>query len=103
MKAGGTRWNPRTGELLQTIRLPVAQVTSCLFGGPDLDTLFLTSARRAHRSAAGRATAGRRSFRVTPGVRGLPVSRNKGEGRLVWRPLGAWRADRVSAGPWVRR
>jgi sugar lactone lactonase YvrE len=74
-----TRWNPRTGELLQTIRLPVAQVTSCAFGGPDLDTLFLTSARQRLTEAqlAVQPLAGG-LFRVTPGVRGLPAVAYKG-------------------------
>lgn len=34
-----------TGDLDRELRLPVAQVTSCVFGGPDLDTLYLTTAR----------------------------------------------------------
>lgn len=33
------------GERLQTIRLPVSQPTSCAFGGPELDRLYVTSAR----------------------------------------------------------
>lgn len=41
-----TRWNPRNGRLLDTVLLPVAQVTSCAFGGSDLRTLFITTARR---------------------------------------------------------
>jgi len=44
-----TRWNPRTGELLQTVRLPVARVTSCAFGGRSLTRFF--SPRRERSSA----------------------------------------------------
>ncbi|GGK22312.1 regucalcin-like protein [Caldalkalibacillus thermarum] len=40
-----TRWNPMTGDLLDTIHLPVAKVTSCVFGGDDLDHLYITTAR----------------------------------------------------------
>ena len=40
-----TRWNPGSGKLLQTIPLPVSLVTSCAFGGANLDVLFITSAR----------------------------------------------------------
>ena len=37
------RWHPDSGEILQTIELPVSKTTSCAFGGPDLDTLYITS------------------------------------------------------------
>lgn len=69
-----TRWNPRTGALLRTIRLPVARVTSCAFGGPELDTLFLTSARQGfnEKQSAAQPLAGG-LFRVKPGVRGVPA------------------------------
>lgn len=40
-----TRWNPITGEKLFHIPLPVAQVTSCTFGGDDLQDLYITSAK----------------------------------------------------------
>ena len=39
------RWNPENGELLNTIELPVPNVTSCVFGGENLDQLFITTAR----------------------------------------------------------
>ncbi len=38
------RYGP-DGALLATLRLPVDQPTSCAFGGPELATLFVTSAR----------------------------------------------------------
>lgn len=38
------RWNPHTGEKMQQIKLPVARVTSCTFGGPLLQDLYITSA-----------------------------------------------------------
>jgi len=38
------RYSPQ-GELLTTLKLPVANVTKAAFGGPDLRTLFITSAR----------------------------------------------------------
>lgn len=39
------RWNPQTGELLQTITVPAPNVTSCAFGGPDRNLLLITTAR----------------------------------------------------------
>ncbi len=38
------RWNPGTGELLFKIDVPVPQVTSCVFGGENLDQLLITTA-----------------------------------------------------------
>ena len=32
------------GDVLETIELPVSQVTSCVFGGENLRTLYITSA-----------------------------------------------------------
>ena len=38
-------WNPETGELLKTIKVPAKNVTSCAFGDEDLGTLYITTAR----------------------------------------------------------
>lgn len=38
------RYSPQ-GELLSTLKLPVANVTKAAFGGPDSRTLYITSAR----------------------------------------------------------
>jgi sugar lactone lactonase YvrE len=40
-----TRWNPATGEKLMCIKLPVGRVTSCCFGGDQLQDLYITSAQ----------------------------------------------------------
>jgi sugar lactone lactonase YvrE len=40
-----TRWNPETGVKLTEIAMPVARVTSCTFGGPQLQDIYITSAR----------------------------------------------------------
>jgi sugar lactone lactonase YvrE len=40
-----TRWNPKTGELILTIEVPSKNITSCAFGGENLDTLYITSAK----------------------------------------------------------
>ncbi len=44
------RWNPLTGEKLFSLPVPASQVTSCTFGGPDLDRLYITTARVGLRS-----------------------------------------------------
>jgi sugar lactone lactonase YvrE len=40
-----TRWNPLTGEKLQSVTLPAARITSCTFGGEHMQDLYITSAR----------------------------------------------------------
>jgi len=39
-----SKWNPQTGELLEKHELPVLNVSSCCFGGENMDTLFITTA-----------------------------------------------------------
>ncbi len=67
------------GHLDRVIRLPVAQPTSCTFGGPDLDELYVTSAWRglSAEARAGQPLAGA-VFRLRPGERGRPADRFAG-------------------------
>ncbi len=68
-----TRFTP-DGAIDRILELPVAQVTSCVFGRPDLDRLYVTSAsygldqeaRQAQPLAGG-------LFEAQVGVRGLPT------------------------------
>lgn len=71
-----THWNPQTGELLNTVHVPAAQVTACAFGGPNLDEMYITCARRglSPEEIARQPHAGS-LFKVKPGVRGLPADR----------------------------
>lgn len=39
-----TRWDPLSGNKLLSIPVPVAQITSCTFGGETLQDLYITSA-----------------------------------------------------------
>lgn len=39
-----TRWNPENGKLLATVAVPSKNVTSCAFGGKNLDLLYITTA-----------------------------------------------------------
>lgn len=43
--SGVYRWNPNTGELMDKIELPVPHVTSCCFGGENLDLMLITTAQ----------------------------------------------------------
>ncbi len=67
------RYSPE-GELLATVEVPAALVTSCCFGGPDLADLYITSAARELPDAAAAETTAGGLFRVTPGVRGQAVA-----------------------------
>jgi len=68
-----TRFAP-DGGIDRVIEMPVSQVTSCTFGGPDLDRLYITSAaiglegeRLERQPLAGGL------FEFVPGVKGLPA------------------------------
>ena len=69
-----TRWDPISGQLLERLAVPCRQVTSCCFGGPHLDQLFMTTARREMDAAAIAAEplAGG-LFQADVGVKGLPA------------------------------
>jgi sugar lactone lactonase YvrE len=47
-----TRWNPHTGKLLQSISIPAPHVTSCTFGGLNMNELYITTARKDMDEAA---------------------------------------------------
>jgi sugar lactone lactonase YvrE len=65
---GQVRRHAPDGRLDAVIKLPVRWVTSCGFGGPNLDRLYITSGRERDPDAA---LAGG-LFCVEPGVRGRP-------------------------------
>jgi L-arabinonolactonase len=62
------------GRIDRVIETPVTQPSACMFGGADLQTLFITSAWEYLAEDAGSAPpqAGN-LFAVTPGVKGLPL------------------------------
>ncbi|MFO1302412.1 MAG: SMP-30/gluconolactonase/LRE family protein [Burkholderiales bacterium] len=66
------RYTP-DGRIDRAIALPVSQPTCCCFGGPSLETLFITSARqRIAPELLEREPLAGGLFAVEPGVRGLP-------------------------------
>ncbi len=69
-----TCYDPGSGRVLRTVRLPVSRVTSCAFGGADLGTLYITSARTglSDKDLASQPQAGG-LFKFVPGVRGIPA------------------------------
>jgi L-arabinonolactonase len=65
-----------TGRLVEEYPMPVSQPTSCEFGGDDLRTLFITSARMKldDEALAAQPLAGS-LFAFEPGVAGMPEPR----------------------------
>ena len=70
-----SRWNPETGNILAVVQVPATLVTSVAFGGEQLDTLFITTARNhlTPEKLVGQPYAGG-LFAVEPGVTGLPTN-----------------------------
>jgi sugar lactone lactonase YvrE len=65
-----TRYDP-DGRIDRVVDLPVPRPTSCCFGGPDLSTLFVTSARiRLSARQLADAPLSGAVFSLRPGVRG---------------------------------
>jgi len=70
---GLRRYSP-AGELLAEVGLPIARITSCCFGGPDLRDLYVTTRREglSEAEAAAQPLAGA-LLRLDVGVAGLPT------------------------------
>ncbi|HZC25486.1 MAG TPA: SMP-30/gluconolactonase/LRE family protein [Actinopolymorphaceae bacterium] len=67
------------GTLDGVVDLPVTQVTACTFGGPDLDTLYITTSRES--LPDGEQPEAGAIFVTRPGVRGLPALPYAGSAR----------------------
>jgi sugar lactone lactonase YvrE len=67
-------YHGQTGVELDRIHLPVSQPSSCAFGGTDLDTLYITTARQdlSEDTLSSEPTAGS-IYQVKPGVKGCAV------------------------------
>ena len=72
------RWSPE-GELLAVVDVPVPQVSSCAFAGPDLDLLVIsTSAEGMSEEDQGTMPDAGRLFTVRPGVTGPAANPYRG-------------------------
>ncbi|MEX2352247.1 MAG: SMP-30/gluconolactonase/LRE family protein [Balneolaceae bacterium] len=73
------RVNPLDGSTLLEIRLPVPLVTCCTFGGPDLDQLYITTAREGlNRRQLEHAPLSGSLFRVSLPWQGFETNRFTG-------------------------
>ncbi len=69
------RYDPENGKLMEKIEVPAHNVTSCAFGGENLDILYITTARvdMTEEELEKYPLAGS-IFSVKPGVRGVKSS-----------------------------
>lgn len=69
------RFNPKTGKVIQKIEVPAHNITSCAFGGKNLDELYITSARvdMTDEELIKYPLSGS-VFKVIPGVKGVKSS-----------------------------
>jgi sugar lactone lactonase YvrE len=69
---GVYRWNPVTGILISKIEVPVPQVSSCAFGGDDMRSLLITTAKQGLSADQLRKYASSGDvFLALPGCRGV--------------------------------
>jgi sugar lactone lactonase YvrE len=68
---GAVRCYEPGGRLVEQLRLPVTQVTSCAFGGADLDELYITTSQQ--NISTGEQPLAGALFLARPGVRGRPA------------------------------
>jgi sugar lactone lactonase YvrE len=64
------RYSP-DGSISESIAVPVSRPTSCMFGGADLDVLYVTSARVGLPAAELAATPAGAVLATKPGVHGI--------------------------------
>ena len=73
------RWNPHTGDVLDTITLPASNPTACAFAGDNLDELYITTARDSvSEEQLEREPHAGGLFHVKTGVTGTVTHRFKG-------------------------
>lgn len=71
-----TRWDPGNGKMLDKIAIPALNVSSCTFGGDNLDELYVTTARIGTDTSEFPNAGG--VFKLEPNVKGLAAYKFKG-------------------------
>ncbi|MCE4567064.1 SMP-30/gluconolactonase/LRE family protein [Maribellus sp. CM-23] len=65
-------FNPENGDLIRKIEVPAKNVTSCAFGGNDLGTLYITTAREStSEEDLQKFPHAGGVFKIRPGVKGV--------------------------------
>jgi sugar lactone lactonase YvrE len=66
------RWAP-DGKVDRVVQMPCRRVTSCIFGGPDLNTLYITTVRYGLSAGdLGEQPLAGGIFALDAGVKGIP-------------------------------
>lgn len=69
-----TKWDPASGQLLERIPVPARNVSSCAFGGRNMNELFITSARVGlDETALNQYPLTGGVFRLETNVEGMPA------------------------------
>lgn len=78
------RFDPLTGKVLSKIQVPAHNVTSCAFGGENLDTLFITtSSQDMTTDEYGTYPLAGSIFMAVPGVKGVKSPFFKAEQNII--------------------
>lgn len=69
------RWDPLTGKMLTKVEVPAPNVTSCAFGGKNLDILYITTASTGmNESDREKYPDSGKVFTAKPGVKGVKAN-----------------------------
>ncbi len=68
-------WDPKTGEMIAKVEVPALNVTSCAFGGENLETLYITTTSLFMDESSQKKFPLRGGiFMVNTGAKGLPAN-----------------------------
>jgi sugar lactone lactonase YvrE len=69
-----TKWNANTGKLLEQIPVPALHTSSCVFGGKEMNELYVTSARKGMSEAdLKKYPLSGGLFKVITNIEGMPT------------------------------
>ncbi len=70
-----SRWDPLSGKKMLSVKLPVPNASSCVFGGENLDKLYITTAVGKDETVKRDYPASGSLYVYEDGTRGLPARR----------------------------
>jgi sugar lactone lactonase YvrE len=73
-----SKWSPKSGKLVDSITFPIAKITSCCFGGPKLNELYVTTACMGVKPDDDAQRDAGSVFRIPMDVSGAPSFRYAG-------------------------